>query len=37
MIDREGRRELFEACLGFLPTRAELDLLGWREEDIFHH
>ena len=37
MIDREGRRGLLEACFEFLPTRAELDLMGWSEEDIFHH
>ncbi|NQV21168.1 MAG: ribonuclease D [Rhodospirillales bacterium] len=37
MIDREGRRGLLDSCLEFLPTRAELDLRGWGEEDIFHH
>ena len=34
---REGRQELAEACFRFLPVRAELDLLGWSEEDIFAH
>jgi ribonuclease D len=35
---REGRLELAERCFGFLPTRAELDLLGWDEtHDIFLH
>lgn len=37
MIDREGRRDLLSACLGFIPVRADLDLLGWADEDIFHH
>ena len=36
-LDREGRRELAEACFGFLPVRARLDLAGWGEEDIFAH
>jgi ribonuclease D len=36
-LDREGRRALAEACFGFLPTRARLDLAGWGEEDIFAH
>lgn len=37
MLAREGRRDLAEACFRFLPTRAELDLAGWPEEDIFAH
>jgi ribonuclease D len=37
MLVREGRCELAEACLRFLPTRAELDLAGWAEQDIFAH
>jgi ribonuclease D len=37
MLVREGRRELAEACFRFLPTRAELDLAGWGDEDIFAH
>ncbi|HTY67424.1 MAG TPA: ribonuclease H-like domain-containing protein [Alphaproteobacteria bacterium] len=37
LLVREGRRELAEACFRFLPTRAELDLAGWPEEDIFAH
>lgn len=37
LLDREGRREVAEACFRFLPARAELDLLGWQEEDIFAH
>lgn len=35
---REGRAELAQACFDFLPTRAQLDLMGWDEpNDIFHH
>lgn len=36
-LDRDGRRAEAEACFGFLPTRARLDLMGWDEEDIFAH
>jgi len=37
MLEREGRMEMAEACFRFLPTRADLDLAGWAEEDIFAH
>lgn len=37
MLAREGRRELAQACFGFVPIRAELDLAGWAEDDIFAH
>ena len=37
LLDREGRRELAEACFRFLPDRAMLDLAGWSEIDIFAH
>ena len=37
MLEREGRKELAEACFAFLPVRAELDLAGWPDEDIFAH
>jgi len=37
MLAREGRTELAQRCFDFLPTRAELDLLGWPETDIFSH
>ncbi len=37
LLDREGRRELAEACFRFLPDRADLDLAGWADEDIFAH
>ncbi len=37
-LAREGRTELAEACFRFLPTRAELDLLGWDDAaDVFQH
>lgn len=35
---REGRMDLAQRCFDFLPTRAELDLMGWDEpNDLFHH
>ena len=34
---RENRMELAQACFDFLPWRAELDLAGWPEIDIFAH
>ena len=37
MLTREGRMALAEKCFSFLPTRIELDLLGWDEADIFAH
>lgn len=37
MLAREGRLELAQACFGFLPARAALDLAGWAEIDIFAH
>ncbi|NBO18537.1 MAG: ribonuclease D [Proteobacteria bacterium] len=37
MIAREGRGELMQAAMDFLPFRAELDLAGWENEDIFAH
>ncbi|KQU52896.1 3'-5' exonuclease [Sphingomonas sp. Leaf339] len=36
-LTREGRMELAQACFDFLPVRAELDLAGWPEQDIFAH
>lgn len=37
MLAREGRTTLAEAAFRFLPTRAQLDLLGWGDDDIFAH
>lgn len=34
---REDRYEIAKACFEFLPTRAELDLKGWENVDIFSH
>lgn len=37
MLAREGREHLAKACFEFLPVRAELDLAGWSDIDIFAH
>ncbi len=37
MLIRENRMALARACFDFLPARAELDLAGWAETDIFAH
>ena len=38
ILIREDRLDLAQRCFDFLPTRAELDLLGWDEpNDLFHH
>jgi ribonuclease D len=37
MLAREGRTALAKACFDFLPARADLDLAGWGEVDIFAH
>ena len=36
-LAREGRTELAQSCFDFLPARAQLDLAGWPEIDIFAH
>ncbi|SEQ78152.1 ribonuclease D [Faunimonas pinastri] len=36
-LAREGRLHLAQRCFDFLSTRAELDLLGWEDNDIFAH
>ncbi len=36
-LAREGRADLAQACFDFLPVRAQLDLAGWPETDIFAH
>ncbi len=36
-LAREGRTELAEAAFRFLPVRAQLDLMGWPDADIFAH
>ncbi len=35
MLTREGRLDLAYKCFKFIPLRAELDILGWNEMDIF--
>src|SRR3979411_2182295 len=37
MLAREGRTALAQACFEFLPTRAKLDLQGWRTGATFAH
>ena len=36
-LTRTGRLELAQKVFAFLPTRAQLDLAGWPEIDIFAH
>jgi ribonuclease D len=37
MLERDGRMALARACFDFLPHRAELDLAGWADDDIFSY
>ena len=37
MLEREGRTALCRSVCDFLPVRAELDLAGWPDKDIFAH
>lgn len=37
LLVREGRTALAQAAFDFLPTRALLDLAGWKDVDIFSH
>ena len=36
-LKRENRTELAYKCFDFLPVRAELDLAGWPDVDLFAH
>lgn len=36
-LAREDRTAVAEACFRFLPSRSQLDLMGWPEADIFAH
>jgi len=36
-LKRENRGDIAAACFAFLPVRAELDLAGWPDQDIFSH
>ena len=37
MLEREGRANLARACFEAVKVRAELDLGGWTEDDVFAH
>lgn len=37
MLDTENRSEIAQHIFKFLPIRANLDLMGWNEIDIFTH
>jgi len=37
MLKREGRLELAQQVMDFVPVRTALDLQGWAETDIFAH
>jgi len=36
-LKTEGRIEIADECFNFLPIRAQLDILGWPDIDIFAH
>ena len=38
-LQREDRLAMAQRCFEFLPTRVQLDLMGWSDgqDDIFHH
>ena len=36
-LEREGRMDIAKSCFAFLKTRAEMDLIGFDEVDIFSH
>jgi ribonuclease D len=36
-LARELRTDMAQSCFDFLPMRAQLDLAGWPEQDIFSH
>jgi ribonuclease D len=37
MLEREGRMAMAQACFDFIATRAQLDLAGFEDLDIFAH
>ncbi len=37
LLERAGRTVLARQCFEFLPVRAELDLAGWADTDLFAH
>ena len=36
-LTREKRLDIAKACFNFIPTRCEMDLQGFGEDDIFAH
>ena len=36
-LSRENRTDIAQDCFDFLPKRAQLDILGWPDHDIFSH
>ena len=36
-LKTEGRIEIADKCFKFLPSRAQLDIFGWPDIDIFAH
>jgi ribonuclease D len=37
MLERESRQGFAKSCFDFVSVRADLDLAGWTEEDVFAH
>lgn len=37
MLVKEDRNDIAQKLFDFLPTRAQLDLMGWNDIDIFSH
>ena len=37
MLEREGRMHIANAAFAFLPTQAEMDLVGYGDMDLFSH
>ncbi|MEM6811281.1 MAG: ribonuclease D [Pseudomonadota bacterium] len=37
MLEDNGRKDVAHQCFDFITARAELDLMGWTETDIFSH
>lgn len=37
LLKKDNRLDIAKECFKFLPARAELDLIGWPEFDIFQH
>ncbi len=37
LLEREGRGHLAQACFDFLPTVAQLDLLGYQDLELLRH